>query len=346
MIAVLLALWTQDTPAAPRLELPRGPLAGVVATMSAEVSPTAALAPDGRLVRLSSQVDAPETWSAWAADLTAAQQSNAIEARARLALVAVEQERYDDAWSHLSAVRADEASLAALLPRFLPGVPAGSLAGQGGYAGALPDGVELRPALPYEPDREGATGWVPRAAKVDGLAIGKARVGLEIAVEGEGIQVTLRHQGGEAATVKVRIPRHPEYTIEAEFVDWWQQDQLGNAWELELTPSGEEHVLYGRFRGGLATRAKLVPRHVPLQLQQYGAVVLVERECTQLEALGAFARAIQQCSGVATVIAHERPTLNSSASSGLLIDWSDPQQRRTEWPLLAGRIERFVLQPK
>jgi hypothetical protein len=346
MIAVLLALWMQDTPVVPRLELPRGPLAGVVATMAAEVSPKAALAPEGRLLSVSSTVDTPATWSAWAADLTNAQQTNAVEPRARLALVALEQERYDDAWSHLSAVRADEASLAALLPRFLPGVPAGSLAGQGGHAGALPDGVELHPALPYEPDREGATGWVPRAAKVDGLAIGKARVGLEITVEGEGIQVTLRHQGGEAATVKVRIPRHPEYAIEAEFVDWWQQDQLGNAWELELTPSGEEHVLYGRFRGGLATRAKLVPRHVPLQLQQYGAVVLIERDCTQLEALGAFARAIQQCSGVATVIAHERPTWNSNASSGLLIDWSDPQQRRTEWPLLAGRIERFVLQPR
>ena len=346
MIAVLLALWTQDAPVVPRLELPRGSLASVVATMSAEVSPSAALTPAGRLLSVSSTVDAPATWSAWAADLTTAQQTNAVEPRARLALVALEQERYDDAWSHLSAVRADEASLAALLPRFMPGVPVGSLAGQGGHAGALPDGVELNPALPYEPDRVGATGWVPRAAKVDGIAIGKARVGLEIAVEGEGIQVTLRHQGGEAATVKVRIPRHPEYTIEAEFVDWWQQDQLGNAWELELTPSGEEHVLYGRFRGGLATRAKLVPRHVPLQLQQYGAVVLVERECTQLEALGAFARAIQQCSGVTTVIAHERPTLNSRASSGLLIDWSDPQQRRTEWPLLAGRIERFVLQQK
>lgn len=347
----LLPLVLQDPPApapqdaAPRLELPAGALADAVALLRADAPPSPALAPEGRALFVSGALDTTATWDAWGADLVAlggGDEARRGAARARLALVALEQERPDDAWDHLAALRGDDAALAALLPRFLPGVPAGAPVGAGGHAGALPDGVELRPALPYEPRREGSGAWAPRAAKLDGLVVGKARVGLEIAVEGEGVQVTVRHQGGEAANLKLRIPRHPEYAIEAEFVDWWQQDALGEAWELELVPGGEEHVLYGRFKGGIAARTKLVPKSVPSQLALHGMVVLVEPGCAERDALASFAKAVGAACGIAAEIVETRPE-PSAARAPLLVDWSDPQARRADWPHLAGRIERFVL---
>ena len=352
MILLALSLLAQDPAArpaepAPRLELPAGPLADAVALLRTDAPPAAALAPEGRAAFVSGALDSAATWRAWGEDLQALRASDKarrVAARARLALVALEQERPDDAWEHLAALRGDEGALAALLPRFLPGIPAGAALGAGGHAGALADGVELRPALPYEPLREGGGAWAPRAARLDGLVVGKARIGLELAVEGEGVQVTVRHQGGEAASVKVRIPRHPEYAIEAEFVDWWQQDTLGTAWELDLVPGGEEHVLYGRFKGGIAARTKLVPKQVPSQLALHGFVLQVEPACKERAALDAFAGAVAGAGGVASSVVDARPASAAADAAPLLVDWTDPERRRADWPHLAGRIERFLLQ--
>lgn len=329
-----------------RLELPAGPLADALALMGPATAPAATLAPGGRAPAVSSALDNPDTWRAWGADLLALQAGDEparAAARARLALVALEQERSDDAWSHLAALRGDASILAALLPRFLPGAPAGSPLQAGGLCGALPDGVELRPALPPEPRLDASTRWAPRAAKVDGLVVGKAKVGLEITVEGEGVQVVVRHQGGEAARLKVRIPRHPSLAIDAEFVDWWQQDKLGEAWELDLTPGGEEHVLYGRFKPGSSVRSQLVPTAVPRQLALHGVLILVEPHCPRRTALDSFAQAIAGGCGVAARVVDQRPELGAGTAP-LVVDWSDPATQAAEWPHLAGRVERFVLQ--
>jgi hypothetical protein len=341
---LVLAQEIQGPPQA-RLELPAGPLADALALMGPATAPSAALAPGGRAPEVSSALDSVATWEAWGADLRALGQGDEAArglARARLALVALEQERSDDAWAHLAASRGDEALLAALLPRFMPGAPAGAPLAGGGLCGALPDGVELRPALPHEPRLSDSMRWAPRVAKVDGLEVGKARIGIEVSVEGEGVQVVVRHQGGEAANLKVRIPRHPSLAIEAEFVDWWQQDRLGEAWELDLAPGGEEHVLYGRFKAGSAARSLLVPSSVPRQLAEHGLSILVEPGCAQARALEAFATALSSGVGVASSIVDKRPE-SGGAAAPLLVDWSDSATRLAEWPHLAGRVERFLL---
>ncbi len=344
--ALLVLAQEVQAPPQPRVELPSGPLADALALMGPATRPSTALAPGARAPAVSSALDSPATWEAWGADLRALEASDEAArglARARLALVALEQERPYDAWAHLEALRGDEALLAALVPRFMPGAPAGAPLAGGGLCGELPDGVELRPALPHEPRLSEAARWAPRTAKVDGLVVGKARIGLEVAVEGEGVQVVVRHQGGEAASLKVRIPRHPTLAIEAEFVDWWQQDKLGEAWELDLAPGGEEHVLYGRFKAGSAARSQLVPTTVPNQLARHGMLILVEPACAQVAALDAFAKSLAATCGVASRIVDQRPAPDADAAP-LLVDWSDPATRLAEWPHLAGRVERFVLQ--
>lgn len=267
----------EPSPAAPEsaiaLELPPGALRDAVAKLSRATEP-ADLGPElgapnkapgiarepgtaGEIVRR------VETWERWHAALAAVRAKEDPRARARLALLALEQGRYESAWRHLEAASAAPDVLAALLPRFVPGVEAGAPLERGGRAAKLADGARLAPALPppVAADVEADPLRSPRTMRAE-VDVGAARVALTIALESEGVQIDVAHVSGGAAKLSIVLPRSEEHDISAEYVDWYKQDTLGAPLALEVQPGDEPHVLFARFE----PRAPLWPTRTPEEL--------------------------------------------------------------------------------
>lgn len=288
---------------------------------------------------------ASESWSAWSADLAAARAAAAPEPEheARLALFALEQARWEQAWQHFARCGGDPELLAGLLPRFLPGADAAAPLGPDGFAGALPDGVELRPALP--PARGGAPpGRIERREmKLAALHVGKATLALRVALEYDGVVVELAHVAGEGCTVGVVLPCEAGYVFANEYIDWYAQETHGSALRVELKPGDEPHTLYGR----LEPRPIRGPEHVPAKLPE-----LVRRQGLVLELLPGDAEAALLA---AIAASWKAPPLELGATvwvrgtqpipPGLRIDLTQPAERALRIADLCGMIERFVLAP-
>jgi len=186
------------------------------------------------------------TWRHWV-ELVRAERSAAEPdpaRRAELAHVARLQGRDGDAWAHFAAAAADPASLVALLPLFVPGVPEAEL----GRSGPLPEGVLLSPSLP--PSEVPGAGLRHLAGKrVEALSfeVGAARVRLALRVERDGLEVKLVHLAGEPTRLRIAppVPRGIEPGLL--FANWEKQASPHLPVEFHLTAEDPEHILWLSF---------------------------------------------------------------------------------------------------
>lgn len=324
-------------PPPPRFEFAGGAIAGLVA----------ALAPDQAPAELA-RADVAADWNdaaafeRWGAALAAAKGADARDARARLALLARRQGRDADAWQHLEFAAADPARLAALLPRFLPGIAGDALAGTGGLPGQLPDGAVLAPATPPL-TRPAERGRVERRSmRVRGLRVGEAVLGLRVAVEPEGVQIDIEHISGGAARVAVKLPTEPGFALANEYVDWFAAEERGAAHVVEIRPGDEEHTLYGRFEPDTSAPIFALPPAAPAALGLGGLVILPEPGTDGHARAAALARALSEppISLAARVLDATGPP---SGWAPISVDLSDPRSSAAKIAALCGAVERFVL---
>jgi hypothetical protein len=189
----------------------------------------------------------PGTWDAWtkAVDLARTEHGEDVQpARCWLARLALQQGRWEDAWSHFEhAGRAAE-----LMSSFLPGVT-GSIENGVLPDGALSDGALIRPAPP-PPTAGLQPGYVDvREAWVRGLRVGDAVLDMRVAIEPEGVQIDLEHVSGGSARLVVQLPEPEGLELRVAYIDWMRQDELGPPLEVVVAPGDEPHSLYGRFLG-------------------------------------------------------------------------------------------------
>lgn len=366
----------EDAPVAARFDLPPGAAAEAVARVTPDLEPAATPTDLGRAGRVPAlPADAwtrAETWDAWATLLaseralgstaggakssdaassaTAATSASSAtgtadataraERRARLALLALDHGRTEDAWVHLAATT--PAWTAALLPRFLPGVPGDSPIGRGGATGALAADVVLAPALP-PPSAERVAGRVDRRAMTTRtVRIGESTVSMRVAVEAEGVQIDVRHVAGPPARFSVRIPRSPDYAYGDEYVDWYRQDAQGVPHALEVKPGEEEHTLYARFDTRRETAAAGLPRALPAGLARGGLWLLVPEGAPDAAVVAAAARAIERV-GLGFTCGVRAPGAPSSGLSGTTVDLADAATRADKLAWLVSAVEHFTL---
>jgi hypothetical protein len=272
--------------------------------------------------------------------LASAPTSNA-ERRARLALLALAQGRSDAAWTHFAATTSDPTWSAAILPRFLPGVPRGSASDLGGKAAPLPDGAVLTPTLPPPTGTAGAGGLDRRAMTARTVAIGAAVVSFKVSVDYEGVQVDVRHVSGGTAKLAVLIPEPPDFTFGNEYVDWYRQDEMHVPHELEVKPGEEEHSLYGRFEARDRVMRSRLPSKMPSPIA-LGGLWLVAPEDAGRPLLAAAAQSLSTVLGVDCKL---RAPGDKPYWTGISVDLATPSERTTKLAWLASAVERFTLGP-
>lgn len=334
----------RDTPPAPRTQLPeflaRAKTDAVPATLAADLGAA------GRAPGLAAgALDDPATWKAWRGALERALEADDTAARTRLALVALEQGRHVDAWRHFEHCASDPALLAALLPRFVPGVERGTPLAHGGRAAPLADGALLRPALP--PPLAHVPGTDPRFARrviaLGGIVVGAATISLQVAVEGEGVQVELAHESGGAARVRIVIPRAEEYGVSAEYVDWLKQETLGAPLEVTLAPGEEPHVLFARFEPRDPRWPTSLPADLPASIGEHGLVLVGPADEPRNAAeRGTLARIAAELSQPSLGLVCRLRGVNETAAGGVAVDLCDPAGRAEKLAWLVSAIERFA----
>jgi hypothetical protein len=339
IVAVLMLLQTAPAPAAPRFELPAGPLANRVTALDPATAPSSLPAAD-----LSADWSDPATFERWRSAMAevAEHEANERVARARLSILALRQGRDEDAWRHLEAAAGDPALCAALLPRFLPGIDATTPAGAGGLPPALPDGVVLTPATPPR-TRPTENGRVERRSmRVRGLRVGDAVIGLTVAVEPEGVQIDLEHISGGAARVAVRLPREAGFTFANEYVDWFQAEQRGAAHAVTLQPGDEPHTLYGRFEPMPDAQPVALPKSKPAVLELGGIEIRPEPGPEGRARAEALAKALSGAPFAlkTAVRADGEP---AGAWSTIQVDLRDPRNASARVAALCSAAERFRL---
>jgi hypothetical protein len=346
------ALVPQEAPLAARgpFEFPAGPIERALATLDLGVVAKRVpedLGKPGEVPALAEDAwSSPATWSAWSAALArvlrAQSATETIEARARLALGAQAQGRGEDAWQHLEACVSDPAWIAAMLPRFLPGVPAHSPAGAGGLSGALPNGVVLTPTLPPR-SRDVPDGHFDRRAmQVDGVRVGDATLSMRVSVENEGLQIDIKRLTGGSAAFSVRIPSVPGFPFASEAVDWYPQDQSGIAHALTLDDEHVERSLFARFEPRARELFQHVPEKLPAQLELGQLVLLVREEERSDPLLTALAAALRAEPLKLDCVLRARGA-PAASWSGITVDLTKPEQRAQRIAWLASAVERFAL---
>lgn len=347
-----LAAQIAPVPAAERsslFEFPAGRIAERVAELGPEVMPVETPADLGRKDRVPAiepgAWSRAETWEAWSrlVELEGSSPRADPERRARLALLALAQGRSEDAWKHLAALD-DPRWLAAVLPRFLPGVSVDTRIGVGGASAPLPDGVVLSPALPPRTRHGAEESRVDRRAmSVRSLVVGAAVVSLRVSVEAEGVQIDVRHVAGESARLSILIPAHPDHDFADEYVDWYRQDARRVPHALVVRPGEAEHTIYGRFEPRAQKLHGGVPRELPGSIREGGLWFEIRDEDPARGFLAAIAAALEKRSFGFTlgVRAPRRP---GATWSGVAFPLDDPATRDSELAWLASALERFVLE--
>jgi len=324
---ILAAITAQE---APRILLPAGPAADVLKSLDA-VAPAVlpGLAPD--------PWTRPETWKRWAELLeleTGASGPDPLR-RAELALLALEQGRYEDAWERFEQSGSSPAVARALLPHFLPGSRSPTLA----------DGATLAPALPPPSSAEDrAAGSVRagidrRSMRIDGLVVGAATIALEVSVEIEGVQVDVQHLSGGPVQLAIRIPRDPRFGFSDEYVDWYRAEVKGAAHPLSIQPGDEEHTLYARFEPRAPEWPTLLPEDVPAQIATGGLRIVARAGSGELDLLRAVAESLTAGPLHIQAVLHEEGSPPGDFL-GVTIDLSDPSLRPRKLAWIAGAVER------
>jgi hypothetical protein len=208
-----------------------------------------------------------------------------------LALLALRQGRWEDAWAHFAACdRPGE-----LMLFFLPGIP---LFERGEAAlDALPDGVLLAPAPP-PPTPGFPAGYLDeREAWVRGLRVGSAVIDLRVAIEPEGVQVDVVHVAGGAARLSVRLPEPDGFEIRVAYVDWLRQDEVGVPLALEVRPGDDTHSVYGRCLPRAPAWPTGAAEHVPAAIEREGLWLVTQAGDPDLERLEAVSQALGRVDG-------------------------------------------------
>jgi hypothetical protein len=236
------------------LELPADPLTELVRRIEADARLPHAAAPAGASWSAlwpawergaDSAWNREPPWRLWVelvrAEAAAAKPDAAR--RASLALLARLQGRDTDAWRHLRACGAD-ALVLEILPAFVPGAPLAVLG-----APTLPDGVLLSPALPPSTDdpAETLTTLAGRSFLVPAVRVGEAKLSLELALQGDGVQVDLVHCAGPAVSVSVLLPCPRGVEIALTYADWEKLADPRAPIRVQLSAEAPEHTLWGRF---------------------------------------------------------------------------------------------------
>lgn len=286
------------------------------------------------------------TWETWSelVELESRSVTPDSERRARLALLSAAQGRAEDAWRHCAAIR-DEAWLAAVLPRFLPGVPAGSPSGLGGAAGPLPDGVVLSPSLPPSARAARTDGRVDRRAmSIRSFQVGRAFVSLKVSVEAEGVQVDVRHLAGESAKLLILIPASPDYDYADEYVDWYRMDVKREPHAIEVKPGEAEHTIYGRFEPRTHVEHVRVPRTLPGSVREGGVWFTIHEGDAERALVARIAETLEKRSfGFHAGV--RAPHAAPKRWSGVTFALEDAATRAEKLAWLASAIEEFVLAP-
>ncbi|MAF64683.1 MAG: hypothetical protein CMJ84_03350 [Planctomycetes bacterium] len=345
--ACALAAGAPDTPA---VELPDGP----AATAWAGVGPATTPAAIGGTWLDEQARDAggagdplTDRWLAWArwlkAEAADAGEHPDPQRRTGLALLALEQRRWGDAWRHLARLSAHPGFAAGLMPRLLPGAPADAEILAGGLLAPLADGVVLRPAPPPATERAGRR-IQTRRATVHGLRIGAAWIDMALLVEPAGVEVTLTHVGGAATSLAVRLPQPAGRLIGIEYNDWFRQDTVGDPLAVELTPECDPVVLFGRFVPTDHILPASPAGRLPAGLDGGGLWIEVGPTC---EALRPRARAAAKALGeLLDIPAGLREPIAPPPASpwhGTLVHLADPQQAESVLTAIASAAEAHVL---
>jgi len=334
------------------LELPDGPAAKVWAAVGPETRP-AALPPELAGLLADEGWARAATWAGWAELLAAeaAAERPDPERRAELALLARRHGRAPDAWRHFLALggtaRAAEWA-AAVMPHLIPGVPTGTRIGPGGAPVALAEGVVLRPLLP-PPSGDlppGAIEW--RTAKVTGLRVGAALVDIVLSIENTGVQIDVRHGGGERTTLALLLPEPRDYEIGIEYLDWMRQDELRQPHVVEVIEGEEEHTLYGRLRQRRTELPTGRAARLPAQIELGGLWFVVDADDPERERLLGVAAAFAGLLGVDVGLRATDPSDESGAAAGFpgttirLPAAGDAGRERT-LRYLVSAVETYVL---
>jgi hypothetical protein len=335
------------------MELPSGAIARALEALAPDTKPIdlpAELGAPGRVPGPPADAwNQPGTWTRWAALVDAESRASTPDPvrRAELALLALEQERWDDAWRELEVCAATPGWLSALLPRFLPGAPAGSPLAPGGRTGRLPDGVTLVPSLPPS-TRDAPTGRVDRRAmRIDDLAIGDAIIELKVAVEAEGVQVDVTHRSGGAARFSLRIPEPADFAIAQEYVDWYRQDALRVAHSIEVKPGDPTHTFYGRFEAHSVRFTAQLPTQLNAQLQTGTLWILSGEEPGERALAREIAESLEK--GPLKIAARALGASEQPADAewtGVRLDLRDATERQRKLAWLASSVEHFALRAK
>jgi hypothetical protein len=247
--AALLAPTPQDlvTPGAGLVSLPEGRVAEMLAGLAADVAPSAPGAPWPAWSERSARGWGGEgPWRRWVELVRAESTARAGSPgrRAELAVLARLQGRDGDAWAHLLACAAEPGRVAALLPLFSPGVPQEWL----GREDALPDGALLSPALPPTDDaRAGLRLLAGTKIERRDFALGAARCSLAVSVDRDGLEVSLRHLGGDRSRVRVLAPLPRGVDPGLVFADWEKLPGHAGPVEFVLDAEAPEHSLWLTF---------------------------------------------------------------------------------------------------
>jgi len=323
-------------------DLPPGPAAATVARIPVDARPAAlpvALAAEEALVGTPwSRTKTWELWADWVAD-------ESPEASASLALLAVAQARYADAWAHLDLAAADPAQAAMVLPHLWPGVPLGSPIEAGGVPGALPDGVLLRPTLPpvgTDPEHP-PRAWTATAA---GLRVGDAVIDLRLVVDDSGVQIDLVHRSGGKAVVRVLVPEPVGVEIRIEYLDWFRLDTLREPIEIELEPGAEPRVIFGRVLERSESWPSAGGGGLPEGLRRGGLRLIVPANDPELELLRAVGAAIGRAAGVATHVTlveeiDATPPISNDSFGATDVRLAPGPDRARKLAWLVSAVERY-----
>lgn len=356
-LALLLSLGTPQSSSA-ELELPESLAARAWAGVGPETRPVdleAELFQGEPWLLDPVRADPALVWERWGAWLAAEGSGDAIDARRRagLAVLAVHQGRWEDAWAHFERLGAAPEWALAVAPLFVPGVPVEHLATANDPTRALPDGILLRPAVPPRPADDPPTSLRPRECLVRGLRIGQAVLDLRVSIEPSGLEVDLWHLSGEACQVSVVLPEPPGQEIRVEYVDWMRQEALREPLVLRIAPAelvpGEpaparvEHNLFGRFRPRRQPTPTLPRAGLPRSLTLGGLWFVTPDDPELLRSAGPVARAVGRLFGFPS--ATLTPELGEAPTTwnGTRVHLAPGPAGRAKLISLVSQCERYVL---
>ena len=296
-----------------------------------------------------------EPWLEWArlvraeGDAVAASEPADGRRRARLALLAWQHNRSDDAWQHLAACTAEPGWMAAAIPHLLPGVPLELLLTGGADSGiGLPAGVLLQPALPPPPipaaEIELGTGRIRSSQmKVTHQRIGDAVVSLNYVLEYDGIQIDAELLSGEPVRFSVLLPEPPDFEIGVQYVDWIRQDEVGIPLEVTLDAERPVRHLFGRYRPRKVDWPSVPPEVFGARFSRHGLRLAIGPDDPWEARIAGLAQGFELMLGCDVEPVVIAPAAAGDAWPGVTLHLFDDADRARKLMTMISLSERFAL---